>query len=39
MENIYFNNIIKKKVIINPKHMGNIDKYIEYSQKYNKYLF
>jgi DNA-directed RNA polymerase subunit E'/Rpb7 len=29
MENIYFNNIIKKKVIINPKHMGNIDKYIE----------
>jgi DNA-directed RNA polymerase subunit E'/Rpb7 len=29
MENIYFNNIIKKKVIINPKHMGYIDKYIE----------
>ena len=29
MENIYFNNIVKKKIIVNPKHMGNIDNYIE----------
>lgn len=29
MENIYFNNIVKKKIIISPKHMGNIDNYIE----------
>ena len=29
MDNIYFNNVVKKKVIVSPKYMGTINAYLE----------